>query len=117
MWSEAVAEFRWATDHSAGFGLAFLGYALARAGQHDEAASILSDLLAGRKHSHGTFGIATVYTGMRNYDQAFVWLEKAVADNSLNFHIMHPVFRDLHRDPRFDRLRKRFARPAAAAAP
>lgn len=107
MWSEAVAEFRWAEEHSAGSAPAFLGYALARAGRRDEATAVLSDLLAGRKYSHGSFGIAVVYTGLRDYDQAFAWLDKAVDENEVTRDLMLPVFDDLHRDPRFDRLKNR----------
>lgn len=106
MWQEAIAEFRWAVGKSTA-GLAFLGYALARAGRQDEAASILSDLMAGREYSHGSWGIAVVYAGMRDYDEAFAWLEKAVDDGTMHSYMMHPVFADLHRDPRFDRLKER----------
>lgn len=106
MWQEAIAEFRWAADKSTA-GLAFLGYALARAGRRDEAASILSDLTAGREYSHGSWGIAVVYAGMRDYDQAFAWLEKAGDDGTMHFYMMHPVFADLHRDPRFAHLKER----------
>jgi tetratricopeptide (TPR) repeat protein len=105
MWPEAIAEFRWALGSSdARIALAFLGYALARGGQWDEAMSILSDLLAGRKHSHGAFGIAVVYIGLRDYDEAFAWLEKALEESSSRVYIVGPLFEDLHRDPRFDRL-------------
>jgi TolB-like protein/DNA-binding SARP family transcriptional activator len=108
MWPEAVGEFRWATEETdAKAALAFLGYSLARAGQREEAMRILSDLLAGRQYSHGAFGIAVVYTGLRDYDQAFVWLDKAVEEGSDRVYIMDPVFEDLHRDPRFERLRAR----------
>jgi serine/threonine-protein kinase len=112
MWPEAIAEFQWAADNSgASFAHPFLAYALARAGRQDEAAGILSDLLEGREVGHGSFGIATVYAGMRDYDQAFVWLDRAIDDDSMNPYIMHPVFADLHRDPRFDRFKERMGVP------
>ena len=107
IWPEAIAEFRWAEENSAGSAPAFLGYALARAGRLDEATAILSDLLTGRKNSHGSFGIAVVYAGLRDYDQAFTWLDKAVDENSVTRDFMLPLFNDLHRDPRFERLRAR----------
>ena len=107
MWPEAIAEFRWAEANSAGSGPVFLGYALARAGRRDEAIAILSDLLAGQRYSHGAFGIAVVYTGLRDYDQAFAWLDKAVDESSINRDLMLPLFDDLHRDPRFERVRTR----------
>jgi serine/threonine-protein kinase len=112
MWPEAIAEFQWAADNSgASFALPFLAYALARAGRQDEAAGILSDLLEGREEGHGSFGIAIAYAGMRDYDQAFVWLDRAIDDDSMNAYIMHPVFADLHRDPRFDRFKERMGVP------
>jgi hypothetical protein len=48
---------------------------------------------------------------MREYDQAFAWLERAIDDDSVNPYIMHPIFADLHRDPRFARLRERMGVP------
>jgi TPR repeat protein len=55
-------------------------------------------------YSHGAFGIALLYTGLRDYDQAFAWLEKAMKEGSLRVYIMDPLFEDLHRDPRFGRI-------------
>jgi tetratricopeptide (TPR) repeat protein len=107
-WPEAIAEFRWATETTdARAALAFLGYALARAGQRDEAMTILSDLLAGRKYSHGAFGIATVYTGLGDFDAAFPWFEKAVDEASMRPYIMGPMFEDVRRDARFARVKRR----------
>ncbi len=105
MWPEAIAELRWAMQtNGARTALALLGYAMARGGRTDEALEILGDLLVGRRHSHGAFGIAVVYTGLRGYDQAFAWLQKAVEEGSVRPYIMDPLFEDLHRDPRFDRI-------------
>jgi len=108
MWPEAIEEFRWAVDNSAGSGTAFLGFALARAGRRAEADSLLSQLLTGRSDSHGAFGVAVIYAGLRDYDRAFAWIEKAIDDNTINTtYIMHPLFADLQRDPRFGRVRER----------
>ena len=108
MWNEAIAEFRWAVEGSdARAALAFLAFAQARAGQQDEARRILSDLLAGREYSHGAFGIATVYMGLRDYDEAFNWLDKAVDEHSTRPYLMGPMFEELRRDPRFARVKAR----------
>jgi serine/threonine-protein kinase len=105
MWPEAIAELRWAMKTAeARTALGLLGYVLARGGRSAEARGILSDLLAGRKQSHGAFGIALVYAGLRDYDHAFAWLEKASREGSIRVYIMDPLFEDLQRDPRFDRL-------------
>ena len=112
MWREAIAEFRWAIGASpAAAALAFLGYALARSGERDEATAILSDLLAGRKRSHGAFGIATIYAGLGDYDSAFVWLERAAGEGTIRIYIMGPMFDDLRRDPRFERIKRQLRIP------
>jgi eukaryotic-like serine/threonine-protein kinase len=112
MWQDAIAEFRWASDNSsAQTALAFLGYALARAGRPNETQRILDDLLTGRKYSHGAFGIATVYAGLQNYDEAFAWLAKAVDERTDRVYLMGPMFADLQRDPRFAEIRRRMRLP------
>jgi tetratricopeptide (TPR) repeat protein len=105
-WDEAIAEFRWASGLGAAFGPALLAHSLARAGRRDEARAILSELLAGASESHGAFGVATVYAGLGDYDQAFSWLERAVEEGSVNNYIVHPIFADLHRDTRFRRVER-----------
>jgi len=105
MWPEALSELRWAGKAGARAALGLEGYVLARSGRSAEAQAILSDLLAGRKQSHGAFGIALVYAGLRDYDHAFAWLEKASREGSMRVYIMDPLFEELQRDPRFDRLR------------
>lgn len=105
MWPEAISELRWAMDRKATASPALLGYALARSGRQGQAKAMLSDLLAGRTSSNGAYGIAVLYTGLRDYDQAFAWLDKSVDENSIRGYIMDPMFADLHRDPRFERLK------------
>jgi hypothetical protein len=105
MWPEAIAEYRWAMENgSARSALGLLGHALARSGQQAEATRILADLLAGRRDSHGAFGIAVIYAGLRDYDKAFEWLAKSEDERSGRIYIMGPLFADLHKDPRFDRI-------------
>jgi tetratricopeptide (TPR) repeat protein len=105
MWPEAIAELRWSMETTeARSALAFLGYALARSGDTAQARAILDDLLAGRQHSHGAFGIAVVYAGLHDYDNAFRWLARSVEESSWRAYIVDPMFADLHRDPRFARL-------------
>jgi hypothetical protein len=116
MWSESIAELRWAMETSdARAALSLLAYALARSGRTAEARAILADLLTGRKHSHGAYGIAVVYAGLRDYDQAFTWLERALLEGSIRVYIMDPLFEDLHRDPRFDRLLRTGSAPPPGA--
>jgi tetratricopeptide (TPR) repeat protein len=101
-WPQAIAEFRWAgAAGDAVTAASFLGFALARGGHEDEARRILADLLAGRRYSHGAFGIAIVYHGLGNDDEAFAWLHKAVDDGSVRAYLMGPMLDGLRRDPRF----------------
>ncbi|MGI8617569.1 MAG: protein kinase domain-containing protein [Gemmatimonadaceae bacterium] len=112
MWPEAIAEFRWAMEaSSAASALAFLGYALARSGERAEATAILSDLLAGRRRSNGAFGIATIYAGLGDYDSAYAWLDRAATEGTIRIYIMGPMFEDLRRDPRFERIKRRIGIP------
>ena len=114
-WPEAIAEFRWAMGGDAKAALAFLGYALARAGQRDSAQAILGDLLAGRSYSHGAFGIATVYAGLGENEQALAWLDKAENDHTVRIYIMGPMFSELRLDPRWARFRRRMMTPIPAS--
>jgi eukaryotic-like serine/threonine-protein kinase len=105
MWPEAIAELRWTVANAhANIAPAFLGYALARGGHPEEARKILADLLANRTYSRGPVGIAIVYAGLKDYDRAFEWLEKAAEQGRTTQYIFDPMFADLHRDPRFARL-------------
>jgi tetratricopeptide (TPR) repeat protein len=103
MWPEAIAELHWAMQvGDVRMAPALMGYVLARSGRRAEAQAMLSDMLAGRTQSHGAFGVALVYAGLRDYDQAFIWLRKAAAEGSIRVYIMDPLFQDLQRDPRFE---------------
>ena len=102
-WPEAIEEFQWADTLGARAALGLLGHSLARAGNPDQARFILADLLAGRRNSHGPFGIAVIYAGLGDNDRALEWLEKTDAA-SMRIYIMAPMFRDLQKDPRFNRL-------------
>jgi tetratricopeptide (TPR) repeat protein len=108
MWPEALAEFQWAMETRGGArtALSFYAYVLARAGNADSATAILSDLLSGARYSHGAFGIATVYAGLGDYDQAFTWLERSVVENSVRPYLMGPMFDHVRRDARFARVRQ-----------
>jgi TolB-like protein/DNA-binding SARP family transcriptional activator/tetratricopeptide (TPR) repeat protein len=107
MWPEAIAELQWAgEDGEARASLALYGYALARGGHVAEAGQILSDLISGRKYSHGAFGIATVYAGLEKYDEALAWFAKAADEGSVRVYLMGPLFEEVRRDPRFAEVKR-----------
>jgi serine/threonine-protein kinase len=108
MWQNAIDELRPAAKRNPGPPEAWLAFMLARGGQVDEARQIRDRLLE-RHHREGSgaFGLATVYAGFREFEQAFTWLDRAIDDRSLTFSIMEPAFDELRRDPRFDQVRRR----------
>ena len=83
-----------------------VGFLRARAGQMEAAYRVRDQLL--EQHARGSgraYHLVVIYTGLRDFDKAFEWLDKSFDDRSLSFGIMEPAFEELHRDPRFDRLR------------
>jgi tetratricopeptide (TPR) repeat protein/tRNA A-37 threonylcarbamoyl transferase component Bud32 len=84
------------------------GHALAVSGQRSAARRMLEKALAVyREGEGGSDGIAMLYEGLGDYDQAFIWLEKAMDEHELTAAIMSPTFARLRADPRFDRIRAR----------
>jgi uncharacterized protein HemY len=108
MWQKAVDVLRaGAASRGASQAGAWLGFMLARAGQTAEAHEIRDRLLEHANSSVGAYQLVTIYAGLREYDKAFEWLDRAVEDRSHTFTIMEHAFEELRRDPRFDRLRER----------
>lgn len=118
MWPEAINALRPGAEAGDPFFIGLLGYMLARGGQRDEANRILDGLIARRDRTGGgTFQIAVVYVGMRDFDRAFAWLDTSVTDRSIGSFIMGPTFEDLHDDPRFGQLRARLGLPRGTRPP
>ena len=85
-----------------------LGLVLARSGDRTRAVQILDDLKARvRVGGTGAFDVATIYIGLGDLDEAFVWLERAYDDRSLRPFIMDPTFEEARKDPRMTALFKR----------
>jgi TolB-like protein/tetratricopeptide (TPR) repeat protein len=106
MWQQAIDVMRpvaAANPREAG---PVLGFVLAQAGQTREASAMRDTLLGeARRGAVGAYSMAILYAGLRDFDNAFAWLDKAIEDRSLRFQIMEPGFEELHRDPRFASLR------------
>ncbi len=112
MWPEAIAALRPQVEesgHSTTLGL--YGYLLARAGRREEAQRVHATLLdRWRRGERAAVEVAIVYAGLGDLDRAFEWLDKSIEERSLiraNFHIMEPIYAELHSDPRFERIRER----------
>jgi tRNA A-37 threonylcarbamoyl transferase component Bud32/tetratricopeptide (TPR) repeat protein len=114
MWPEAIAVLRERQKAAGNDNLpsAFLGRTLALAGERNAAKQILAALIASSHEGEGAYGIAMVYEGLGDYDNAFVWLDKSIDDHSLWLNVMSPSFAKLRADPRFDRIRQRLNRTA-----
>jgi serine/threonine-protein kinase len=113
-YTEAIATFRKAMEVSDGSPNAksHLAYALARAGQRHEALKLLDELKHQAAHEYiSSFHFAVPYIGLGNKDEAFFWLEKGVAEQSIGNLDFHPWFDDLRSDPRFTALLKRVKPP------
>jgi len=54
--------------------------------------------------------VALVYEGLGDYDNAFGWLDKAIAEHAVHLDIMWaPLYDHLRADPRFERIRQRLS--------
>lgn len=117
MFTEAIAEFNQAKDllKDSTPSLEGLGYAYAAFGQRDEALKILNQLQerANKGEYVVPIGIAWIYIGLRDKDQAFVWLDKAFAEKSdlMREIKTNPIYDPLRSDPRFTDLLRRMNLP------
>ena len=112
MWPEAIAALGCQVEKGSSQPLSLCAYMLARAGQRDEALRIQATLLDRWRRGDGrAFDIAVAYAGLGDFDQAFVWLDRSIEEQSLlgtsYFTIMEPIFDDLRSDPRFERVKER----------
>src|SRR6516165_7199372 len=90
------------------------GARLRRMGTSVQAKQVLIRLNQMAREKYVTpYGVALVYTGLGDQDQAFAWLNKAIAGRShwLVWLNRDPRFDRLHSDPRFDDLKKRVGLP------
>jgi len=87
---------------------AALGFAYARAGRRDDAERMLHFLEQSAEPlpSHEK---AIIYIGMRDWDQAFIFLQKSCDERfaSIPFLMIDPLYDEIRADPRFLELAKR----------
>ena len=102
----AFQELGKAVEHSRGsaWTRCMLGHAWGVFGEPAKAQEILVDLQDLDKHGYvRAFGVAMVYLGLGDRDQALTWLEKGCTDRdiwALNLKV-DPIYVDLRMDPRF----------------
>jgi len=107
MHQEAIAEFQSAIGFSGGNKTftASLAYAYAISGRARDALHVLKDLNEPSKNGFSNAaGVAAVYVGLNDKDQAFAWLEKAYKERFNPSIIRRPCFDPLRADPRFQNL-------------
>ncbi len=112
MYQEAITQFQTAitlSDGNARFRTS-LGHALALSGKKAEAQQILDELkkLSAQQYVSAA-DIAFIHIGLGEKDQAFAWLDQAVAEHSnwLIWLKVEPLFNSLRSDPRFTALLKK----------
>ena len=94
--------------------LGTLGHVYGRAGRRQEAEKILGELQTLLKQGTASpFDLALVYAGLENKDQAFSWLDKALAERApaMIYVKVDQRFKPLRTDPRFAELLRRIGFP------
>jgi pentatricopeptide repeat protein len=84
--------------------------AYAKAGRCPDALRMLAELKKRRESGYVPAGaFVNAYIGLEDYDQTFVWLEKAYQEQSniLQFLKVHPFFDPIREDPRYRDLLRR----------
>ena len=90
--------------------LAILIRAYAHAGRRPDALRLLAEMLQRSRTGYVPAGaFVNAYLGLDDKEQAFVWLDRAAAEQSkiLQFLRVHPYFDPLRSDPRFTQLERR----------
>ena len=113
MYKKAIAEEQMAIDLSAGSSSIFaacLGNIYSLSGKRGEAKRILDELHKLSKQRYvSPYGIALIYVGLGEKDQAFEWLDKAYdkRDHWLVWLKVEPLLDSLRSEPRFTALLKK----------
>jgi Predicted integral membrane protein len=98
--------------HRSSRAIALQSMTLAASGDRPKAQAILTELLARMKQGKATsFDLAIAYSGLGDFDNAFVYLNRSFEDQSMRPLIRDPSFSALQRDPRFAVLLKRMKLP------
>ncbi len=109
---EAIAEQQKSMELGGWDKRGFLGYVYAVSGRRAEAQKLLAQLLVeARSKPVSAYNIARIYTGLGEKEQAFSWLERAIAerDSNLTMPGLKPDVQldTLRSEPRFQELLRR----------
>jgi tetratricopeptide (TPR) repeat protein len=115
MHREAIAECRKARElNDDSFITGYLALVLARSGQREEARKLLEELkLESTRRYVTSYGVALAHIGLNEKEEAFVWLDKEVAERGYwaGVYAVAPELDDLRSDPRFKEMLKRLNLP------
>ena len=116
MYTEAIAALQNAARISSGDPviLGSLGHAYAASGRRSDALHTLADLKELSKQRYvAPFDMAAVYVGLRDKDQTFEWLQKALEDRShwIIWIKCDPRFDGIRSDPRYGDVMRRMGLP------
>jgi serine/threonine-protein kinase len=115
MYREAIIELKKSLELSNDpAAIGYLGLTLAKSGRRDEAMKLLNQLKRESAERYvPSFAFALIYIGHNEKEEAFVWLEKGVAERSsyASSYAIDPVLDDLRSDPRFKDMLKRLNLP------
>jgi serine/threonine-protein kinase len=107
MYEDALAAYRKAQSLAPiSWGEGLLAHALAASGRRRDATRTLRALINGSRRTHNSaLAIATALVGLRAYEDAFPWLERARGqqDSRLMFLRVDPIYDPLLSDRRSDR--------------
>ena len=84
-----------------------VGYIYAVSGRREEALQLLSTLTARWRDQRAAFipyGIAQIYAGLGDREQALDWLERTIEPVTMSYLAIDPTLRSLHSEPRFQAL-------------
>jgi serine/threonine protein kinase/Flp pilus assembly protein TadD len=93
---------------------AALGFVYAKVGRKDEAKQVLADMFhLARQRYVPPWEFSIIYVGLGDYDNAFVWLEKAYEERfaTLIYLTVEPLFESLRFDARYASLVTRLKLP------
>ena len=113
-YQQAIDQFAKLLGRKAPADSVFLGYAYARLGEREKAVKILNDYLEKSKTVYERpLRIASLYVGLGDIDNAFVWIGKAFRerDSRLFWIKTNVLFDPVRFDPRYNVLLKKMGLP------
>jgi Flp pilus assembly protein TadD len=118
--SDAINEFRRAAQamDDPPFARAGLAYALAQAGQLDEAKALLAEFERLQANDYfPAYALAMVHLGLGDHVEALNWLDRAVEERLMGYYLpsIGQMWDPLRSHPRFANVLRRLALPRAPA--